>query len=349
MKQCTYCRAMNNDEVMRCLKCGNSTFIIGRPSQSRSKPGARRPAPVFNLPLRYVVSLMVVCGLGLILETAWCRGQLSRRAAEVSRAEAEAATQRAVEVARQEKTFQGELDYLQQRYLTSLGDSNVLSGAAARQLHEAEWILRQAHNPALARTLLETNLLVMEQMGSDATLNAQLVLERVAQLSAPPGSRVEVAGDTNGFRVRVAFMMSRLREHEAGAVTESHTTSELRAAIEDVSAQVLRDLYGYCGSRGIQSISVTCNHTARLRWIPVNATPDEKKLLWGEASEKRIRFYRVRLDQPETRAIVSWRQASLPEVSRLWTVEYDGLENLTITPDFWRSEDPHDPAGELQF
>jgi len=349
MKRCTYCLAMNNDEVMRCLKCGNGTFTIGRPAQSRPKPGARRPTLIFNLRLRYVIILMVICGLGLILETAWCRGQLSRSAAEVSRAQAEAANQRAIEVGRQEKNIQAGLAQLQQGYLASLADSNVLSGATARQLHAAEWSLRQAHNPALARTLLETNLLVMEQLGSNATLNARLVLERVAGLSAPSGSRVEVAEDGNGFRVRVAFMMSRLREHEAGAVTESHTPTELRAAIEEVSAQVLRDLYGFCGSRGIESISVTCNHTAWSRWIPPNATAEEKKLLLEEVPAKPIRFYRVKLDKAESKAIVGWQQASVTEIGRLWTVEYDGLKNLTILQSPAQAEDRHDPAGELQF
>jgi hypothetical protein len=144
-------------------------------------------------------------------------------------------------------------------------------------------------------------------------------------------------------------MMSRLREHEAGAVTEFHTTAELRAAIEEVSAEVLRDLYGFCGSRGIHSVSVSCNHTAWSRWIPPNATPEEKELLLEEVPAKPVRFYRVKLDEGESKEIVGWRQASLKEIGRLWTVEYDGLTTLTILQSSAPTEGGHDPAGELQF
>jgi hypothetical protein len=234
---------------------------------------------------------------------------------------------------------------------SSLTNQAWLSGSLAREHHQTEWNLRLTHDPSLATTLLESNLVTMEKLGQDATLAAQSALEKVASLSAPRGSRVEVAPEGDGFRVRVAFMMSSLSQHESGAVTKHHSTDEMRTEIRELSARVLRDLYDYCGSRGIKSISVTCNHTLRETVVPDNATAEEREQLRARAQPVPARLYRVSLDQSHANAIADWRRAALSKVSRLYAVEYDGLKTLTITivHDQFLEEDQHDAAGQLEF
>jgi hypothetical protein len=123
----------------------------------------------------------------------------------------------------------------------------------------------------------------------------------------------------------------------------------MRAEIQKLSARVLRDLYDYCGSRGIQSIAVTCNHTLRQTVIPVGATEEERTELLSRAQPMPARLYRVSLDHPHAQTVVNWREASLARVNQLSTVEYDGLTSLVLTTDAAQSSDAHDAAGELQF
>jgi hypothetical protein len=171
----------------------------------------------------------------------------------------------------------------------------------------------------------------------------------VARLASPTGSRVEVTPDGNEFRIRVAFMMSSLSRREAGAVTKYHSTAAMRDKIQELSARVLRDLYSYCGSRGIKSISVTCDHTLRQTVVPAGATDEERKQLLERAKPVPARLYRVSLDRDQAQVVADWRQVSLPRLIELSTVEYDGLVHLTITHGPLANQDAHDAAGELEF
>jgi hypothetical protein len=324
-------------------------FYLGRPPGERpaatSSIGAVRNA----FSSRSVLVLIKVCLLLLILEGGFRWFRLSQLAAELGAERTRASEERVVTVAEQDRAAQSRLDQEEAAHRFQLTNTALLSGERARDRHEKEWILRVAHDPSLAKTVLETNLLTMEQLGQDATLAAQTALERVARLASPRDSRVEVTPEGDGFRVRVAFMMSRMSSQEAGAVTKYHTTAAMRTEIQELSARVLRDLFDYCGSRGIISISVTCNHTLRQSLMPSGATVEERELLLERSRPLPGRLYRLSLDQAHAKAVVDWRRVSLTRVIELGTVEYDGLTHLTITQDRPLNQEERDPEGELEF
>jgi hypothetical protein len=144
-----------------------------------------------------------------------------------------------------------------------LRNEALVSGALARQQHEREWVQRVAHDPAIAKSAMERTLLEMEQVGHDPQRNAQQAFAEVARLAAPPGSRIDVRPSGKRFAVQVAFRMSALSQNESGAVTKHHTTESMRREIRDLSADVMKALFDYCGSRGIEKLWVTCNHAMR--------------------------------------------------------------------------------------
>ena len=282
-------------------------------------------------------------------EFVWREVRLSLLARELAAERTKASSDHAAAIADEDRAFQSQFEQEEAEHKSLLLNTAWLSGSMARERHDAEWALRMNHDPRLARTILETNVLTMERMGQDATLAAQTALENVARLASPPGSRVEVSSDGDGYRVRVAFMMSRLSKNESGAVTKHHSTSSMRSEIQELSERVMRDLYDYCGSRGVRSIAVTCNHT--MRQIPrlPGATDEEQTELGRRAKPITGRLYRVSLDQFHSQAVVNWRNLTLSRVAQLWTVEYDGLTNLTITQDSPLKQDTSDAPGELQF
>ncbi len=293
--------------------------------------------------------LILVCLLALAGEFFWRESRLSGLPREFAAEPIKASSNHAAEIANADQAFQSQFNQAEAEHKSLLKNPAWLSGAMARERHEKEWALRLAHDPRLAKSVLETNILTMENLGQDATMAAQTALEKVARLASPEGSRVEVAPDGDGFRVRVAFMMSRLSSHETGAITKHHTTAAMRVEIQDLSARVMRDLYDYCGSRGIKSIAVTCNHTLRESTIPGGATEEERAELQSRAKATTARLYRVSLDQSHAQTVVNWRSLALSRVAELCTVEYDGLTRLTISQGLQLNSDNLDATEELQF
>lgn len=350
MKICTCCSAQNLDDAVYCKVCKGQAFYFKLPPGASTKAAPPRAATHIDLSSRLLsIWLSVICFSALGAEIWQGHAYLTRQAADFAAKQARATAAHAAAVARQTRLTQLRLNREETEHQLLLLDPSWLSGSMARDQHEAEWSLRIAHNPKLAQTPLETNLLTMERFGQDATLAAQTALEKVARLASPPDSRVEVDADGGGYRVRVAFMMSRLSRNEAGAITKYHTTDALRSEIQELSAGVLRDLYEYCGSRDILSISVTCNHTVRQTAIPDGATEDERTALLEQATPVQARLYRVSLDESHARAVADWRQVSLSRVMDAAAVEFDGLNNLTILNDSASTRDPRDAGGELQF
>jgi len=291
--------------------------------------------------------LILVALLGpLVAFRAWRLHDLNRNLAAEK---IKAADDRTATVAQHAKELQVLREQARAEELRKFNEPAWQSGSAAREAHEKEWNFRVAHDPQFARTALETNLLAMELLGQDETVAAQTALEKVALLASPQGSRVEVTPDQDGYRVRVAFMMSRLSSNEAGAVTKHHTNESLRGEIEELSARVLRDLYGFCGSRGIRSIAVTCNHTMRQTAIPDGATEEERAELLRRAEATPRRLYRASLDQSHAKAVANWRRVPLSRIVQLYTVEYDGITKLKIGHDEASSGSGFDPAGPLEF
>jgi hypothetical protein len=292
--------------------------------------------------------LICICLAALGGEFTWREARLYRLPAELSAERAKLSHARIDAVAEQDRISQAQIDEEESRHQSLLRDGALLSGRLAREQHEKEWTRRLAHDPQLAKSILETNLLTMEQLGKDSALAAQTALEKVAQLASPSGSRVEVTPDGDGFRVRVAFMMSHVSSQESGAVTKHHSTATMREEIRELSARVLMDLYDYCGSRDIRSISVTCNHTLREPVVPTGATDEERAELVRLTQPVPGRLYRMSLDQSHARSISDWRRVPLSRIIELSAVEYDGLKRLEIRHGLM-AEDTRDAEGQLQF
>ncbi len=249
---------------------------------------------------------------------------------------------------KQEQTDQARQDAEDEaKQQTLLHDEGVISGALARQRHEEEWARRLSHDPEVAKSAMETTLLHMQKVGHDPTRTAQEALAEVAQLAAPPGSRIEVTPSGDRFAVRVAFRMSALSANETGAVTKHHSTRSMQQEIEKLSAEVTKALFDYCGSRGIEKLSVTCNHALRRTLIPPNATESERAELLGRAPVAFCRLYRVSLDWNDARSVPDWRSITERKVISMMTVELNELKTLTISG---TGVSPAlDPEGQLEY
>ncbi len=235
------------------------------------------------------------------------------------------------EAADEEKKVQIELHQMNTEHARRMKDAAVLDGSMAREAHAAEWRRRQAHDPGMARSATERSLLQMEQLGADTQLSAQSALEKVAALATPPGSRIEVTKVGNLFAVKVAYRMAALTAGESGSATKHTTKAGMRAEIRQISAQVTRDLFAYCGSRGISSISLTCNHTTMSWLVPQGATEKEKDILRSRATKTQSKLYRVVLDGASARNISNWRRASDEEILKLLRLDYDGIDSIEIS------------------
>ena len=337
--------ASNIDAAPRCNRCGSNLFKTSQAAGPRPQSSSAPHPSTLRLSFRSVLVLLALCILGLAGEAGWRQIRLNRLEAALAAERTQAVADHANTVA-QQRVADARLGQLERDQRLRLTNPALLSGALARERHRKEWALRVAHDPSLAMTVLETNLLTMERLGQDASLASQSALEKVALMAAPRDSRVDVEPEGDGFRVRVAFMMSRLSRNESGAVTKFYSTAAMRVEIQELSSRVMRDLYDFCGSRGIKSISVTCDHTLSL--APTNATPEERLDLLKRLPPAMVRLYRVSLDQSHARAIADWRQVSLGTVTQLSSVEYDGLTSLTIFVGSPR-QDTRDAVGPLQF
>ena len=386
MKRCSHCGCQNDDKFVSCRICGKvlapdppqrivvqclcgetycvtehqvghqikcskclKILVVGQRNIAAGPKPQLTNAGAFRSPLSRF-ALFGVCGLLLAgvaayqaVAVARLKSRLAAERAESQRQNQEAAKAErealAVEIAAEETAHQARLQ-----------DPAFLSGALARKRHEEEWARRLTHDPQVATTAMEANLLRMEQVGRDPAVAAQAALEEVARLAAPAGSRVQVTPSGERFTVKVAFRMSALSANEAGAVTKHHTTDDMRREIENLSARVTRDLFDYCGSRGIEKISVSCNHALRRASItPANATAEEKEALLARAAVTMGNLYRASLNQAQARAISDWRRVPMRVLYPMMKVEYDGLQTLRILEADSGPSQTRDPEGPLEF
>jgi hypothetical protein len=337
---------------IKCFKCFR-VFTIGAPraTSGNSNPASSIASPSdslsFRAPIVVAVACVVLLGLYALKEDLSFSASLRHLSSE----EANHKLDDAAAVLQERATLLAQISADEKAQRERLSDKAFISGERARQLREQEWVKRLSHDPSLANTVMETNLLQMESVGRDPALAAQEALETVARLAAPPGSRIEVEPGDNGFMVRVAFRMSALSTQESGAVTKHHSTASMRNEIESLSAGVMKALFDYCGTRGIGKLTVTCNHALHRAIIPANATAAEKQTLLDRAPVIFGRLYRVSLDHQQARAVVEWRSVPLPSVIPLMTVELDELTNLQISSGSFGEPfgGSSDPVGNLEF
>ncbi|MBN8248474.1 MAG: hypothetical protein J0L84_13670 [Verrucomicrobia bacterium] len=337
MNYCLHCGSVVASEAADCPRCGRR-----QPRQVEEGParlGSFRPG--------MMLGAAVAVGLAIVgLWGEWRLARLERRlAAEREFIRASAAEDAALhaEALRQQLA---DHESVHQKRVT---DADLVGGHAGTRARNAEWERRVAHDPAFAISALETNLLRMSRLGADPRVSARDALREVGLLAAPPGSRVEVTPEGDRFLVQVAFKMSELTENEAGAVTKHANAESLRREVEEISARVLRELYDSCGTRGIASLQVSCNHAVRQSPIPDAATPAERREILSRAPEVMDKLYRMRMDGATAMTIADWRRVSVSELLRRMTVDYDGFDKLTLSQGDGSSGPGSDPETPLKF
>jgi hypothetical protein len=344
MNFCPHCGYSNPERAGGCLRCGRA-LSLRQPAVPPPLPGGTeapiRPAILWLIFGCSALVLIVVAGWMERAGTARVQARLAAEMAALEQAHEE-------EVAGAEAAEQERIAAEAAAHRRRLSDQRLLSGMAARERRAQEWRRRLAHEPGLAASAMEKTLLRMEQLGRDPALGAQSALEEVARLASPPGSRVEVTSAADRFVVRVAFKMSAVTEQETGAVTKHRSTAAMQREIEELSARLIKELFDYCGSRGIERLSVSCNHAVRRGLVPEGATEAERRHLLGQAGVVMASLYRVSVGGPQAATVGSWREISTSEVMRLMRVEQNGLKNLSI--EGWSSGGrQRDPDMPLEF
>ena len=159
MKTCAHCSSVNFDEATSCKKCGGKNFIVNRLTASPAM--AVRPA----IPARSSVVLICLCVLGLVGEVIGRQMHYQRLAARLTAERTQADQTRTDFIAEQDQAAKAQVAAEEAEDQSRLQDNRWLSGTMARERHEKEWAARLNHDPQLATSVLETNLLAMEQLG----------------------------------------------------------------------------------------------------------------------------------------------------------------------------------------
>ena len=346
MKRCLHCKRENEDAALQCRFCGHPAFAAA-PAPSPQPPS--RYAPVSRGKAVLVVSVTSLCCLLVAGAGAFCFWDLQRLGRRMDEEHARSQRLHELTVLQEEQAFREQMAAEEAAHQARLHDPQFVSGELARRRHAEEWARRVAHEPQIASTALEIKLLQMDNLGRDPATAAKAALEQVARLALPRGSRVEVTPVGDGFLVRTAFRMSALSPEEAGTATKHETVASMQAEIEEMSARVMKDLFDFCGSRGIEKLSVSCNHALRRILIPPNATGEERKELMSRARLEMGSLYRVSLDKAKARAIGDWRRVPVTRVGAMMKVDYDGLKDVEISHAIQEFLDRRDPEGELEF
>lgn len=328
-----------DEQWVQCGSCGSD---FGEAIGSRLDSWERRLAWLFLV--SFLASVSMVVGRLYLANRNYAT--LERKQTEELIAARES---HAKQLTEDESTRNRAEGQLKSAHEALLRNAHFLSGDAAYARHEAEWTRRASHDPGFATTPMELSLLKMERLGKDASIAAVQALTEVALMAAPKGSRVEIAPMGRGFAVKVAFKLSSLSQNESGGITKHDTADALRDEVRLVSAQLTRQLFDYCGSRGIERLQLSCNRALRRTAIPGNATETEQRELRRRSPLTMASIYRIAVNGESARSIASWRTASTREVMELFLVEADGLVNLNITQSGWESNELEDPDSPLEF
>ena len=130
---------------------------------------------------------------------------------------------------------------------------------------------------------------------------------------------IEVTPVGDRFVVRIAFRMSALHPNEVGTITRHTRIEDLRRDIEETTGYVIRDLFDFCSSRGIERLSVSCNRAITER--------DEN----GKDRLMMRSLFRASIDAATAAKVASWRSLSTAQVISLAKVEYDILSKIVLS------------------
>ena len=118
--------------------------------------------------------------------------------------------------------------------------------------------------------------------------------------------------------MRVAFRLAAVAPDEAGGATRHHSTAEVRKEIEEATAHILKDLFGFSGGRGIHRMSVSCN----------------RALVIGDDDNERLAMrslYRAVIEADQSARVANWRTISAGQVADIMKIEHDVISSIIIT------------------
>jgi hypothetical protein len=300
---CSFCGHANRADAQVCSQCGAGLA------------NAKRQG--FKLPW---VTWAPAIPIAAILCFQYAGGQkaLAKLRAEAATTTYQVSSGRQDSIRELKEAHDSEQADLEAKHRAMLANKRFISGDEADINHQEEWERRQNHDPKLASTVLEKTLLEVERLGKDPALTAEAALRKVAELVTPPGSRIEVKPDDNGFIVRVAFRLGAVAPEEAGGATRHTSSAEVRKEIEESTAHTLKDLFDFTGARGIHRLSVSCN----------------RALITGKDEHERLvmrSLYRAVIESKEAARVANWRTISPGQVAEIMQIEHDVISSIIIT------------------
>lgn len=342
MRECRNCRAAIWERI--CPQCGHDHAQPSPPPRSENEASKH---PVWIRPGVLVIVLTAIAAGILSLSFVSAQRLYQAERQRLSQESLEAIQEHENEVAYERRQRQDSIRAAEAAHRTRLSHQRLISGELARANHYREWERRLNRDPIFATSASETNLLRMRAIGADTAIGAQEALRQVALMASPPGSRVEISPAGSQFNVRVAFKLSEMTRDERGGSTKHRSIATLRREVELLSARLIKDLFDYCGSRGIERLSVSCNRAVYESPVPEGATPEERKALVKTGELIMRSLYRVAVDGSAVPVGKQWRSMSEPAVLRLAVVEKDKFSDMTISQENRR--DTRDPDMPLEF
>lgn len=229
-------------------------------------------------------------------------------------------TQYETEIERLEAANQSQAEQDLAKHRKLMEDNELISGNRARQSHEQEWNRRTEFDPAFARTKREKTILDIVALSKQESLPAQELLQRVAILSAPKESSVDVTPTQGGFRVAVTFDMSVMTSGEQGSRTKHTSIESLKREVVEIMSHVSKDMYDHCGQKGIATISVACTHGVQ---------QSQFGLSFGGTTVTTT-IYQCAISQAKAKKVPDWRRMPLHKVAEMFEVEHDEFPHLRI-------------------
>lgn len=168
----------------------------------------------------------------------------------------------------------------------------------------------------------------MARLGGSNDLPLAKVVRKIALMAAPEGAAVKVSDGPNGLLVSVTFDMGTVASGESGSSTKHNTIQELKEDVVRITARVVKDLFGSCGWRGIERISVACTHGIQQA---LGAT------LHFSGSVVTELIYQASVSGEAARDHAAFKRYSEEAVALHFRVDHDEFDNLEIRKSYGRS------------
>lgn len=220
-----------------------------------------------------------------------------------------------------------ELSALDAKLTAIRSSEEVASGALAATKHQTEWEARKSYDIRYAQGRREKMMARMARLGGSKDLPLAKLVRKIAWMAAPEGAAVQVSEGPTGLLVSVTFDMASMASGESGSSTQHNTIRELKDAVVRITARVVKDLFGSCGWRGIERISVACTHGIE--------QGIGRSLIPGPVVTELI--YQASVSGDTSSNHTAFKRYSEEDVARHFRVDHDEFGNLEIRRSFGRS------------